>query len=58
MPPLLNLWRIGLTFILNLSPTDLNIDRGHLHMKDDLPTLFEGCGAKRSWVISAQDVGD
>ena len=31
-------------------PTVLN--RGHLLTKDYLPTKFEACGAKRSWVIS------
>ena len=58
MPSLPNLSRVGLTFDLHFSPTDLNIDRGHLLMKDYLPTKFEACGAKRSWVISAQGVGD
>ena len=33
-------------------PTDLNINRGHLLIKDYLPTKFEGYGAKRSLVIS------
>ena len=33
-------------------PTDLNINRGHLLMKDYLPTKFEDSGAKRSRVIS------
>ena len=33
-------------------PTDLNINRDHLLIKDYLPTKFEASGAKRSWVIS------
>ena len=33
-------------------PTDQTINRGHLLIKDNLPTKFEACGAKRSWVIS------
>ena len=37
---------------LDLWPTDLNINRGHLLIKDYLPTKFEASGAKRSWVIS------
>ena len=44
--------RIGLTFDLDLWPTDLNINRGHLLIKDFLPTKFEASGAKHSWVIS------
>ena len=50
--PFPNWSRIGLTFDLDLEPTDLNIDRGHLLIKDYLPTKFEACRAKRSWVIS------
>ena len=41
-----------MTFDLDLWPTDLNIDRGHLLTKDYLPTKFEASGAKCSWVIS------
>ena len=41
-----------MTFDLDLGPTDLNINRVHLLMKDYLPTKFEASGAKRSWVIS------
>ena len=41
-----------MTFDLDLWPTDLNINRGHLLIKDYLPTKFEGYGAKHSWVIS------
>ena len=33
-------------------PIDLNINRGHLLIKDYLPTKFEASGAKRSWFIS------
>ena len=36
----------------DLWPTDLNINRDHLPIKDYLPTKFEASGAKRSWVIS------
>ena len=41
-----------MTFDLDLWPTDLNINRGHLLIQDYLPTKFEPSGAKRSWVIS------
>ena len=41
-----------MTFDLDLWPTDLNINRGHLLIKGYLPTKFEASGAKRSWVIS------
>ena len=41
-----------MTFDLDLWPTDLNINRGHLLIKDYLPTKFEASGTKRSWVIS------
>ena len=41
-----------MTFDLDLWPTDLNINRGHLLIKDYLPNKFEASGAKRSWVIS------
>ena len=41
-----------MTFDLDLWPTDLNIKRDHLLIRDYLPTKFEACGAKRSWVIS------
>ena len=40
-----------MTFDLDLWPTDLNINRGHLLVKDYLPTKFEASGAKRSGVI-------
>ena len=49
--------RIGLTFDLDLSPTDLNIDRGHLLIKNYLPTKFEASWAKHSWVISCTRCG-
>ena len=48
MPPFPNLSRIGSTFDLDLSPTDLDIDGGHLLIKDYLPTKFEASRAKRS----------
>ena len=41
LPPFPNIMRIVLTFDLELSPTDVNINRGHLPMKDHLPTKFE-----------------
>ena len=41
-----------MTFDLDLWPTDLKINRDHLHTKDYLPTKFEASGAKRYWVIS------
>ena len=52
MPPFPNIWRIGLTFDLDLWPTDLKINRDHLLIKDYLPTKFEASGSKPSWVIS------
>ncbi len=36
----------------DLSPIDLNIDRGHLLIKCYLPTKFKASGAKCSWDIS------
>ena len=41
-----------MTFDLDFWPNDLNINSGHVLIKDYLPTKFEACGAKRSWVIS------
>ena len=35
----------------DLWPTDLNINRDHLLIKDYQPTKFEACRAKHSWVI-------
>ena len=52
MPPFPNILRIGLTFDLGLSPTNLNIDRGHLLMMNYLPTKFEAFRENHSWVIS------
>ena len=43
MPPLLQ----HMNDMLDLLPTDLNINRGHLLIKDYLPTKFEAFGAKR-----------
>ena len=51
MPPFPNMWRVGLTFDLYLWPTDLNVNRDHLLIKDYLPTKVEASGAKRCWVI-------
>ena len=42
----------------DLWPTDLNINRGHLLIKDYLPTKFEACGAKHSGVISCTRLRD
>ena len=41
-----------MTFDPDLWPTDLNINRDHLLIKDYLPTKFEATEAKHSWVIS------
>ena len=41
-----------MTFDLDFWPTDLNINRVHLLIKDYLPTKFEASGAKHAWVIS------
>ena len=41
-----------MNFDLDLWPSDLNINRGHLLIKDYLPTKFEASWAKRSWVNS------
>ena len=46
------MWETNMTFDLDLWPCDLNINRDHLIIMDYLPTKLEGCGAKRSWVIS------
>ena len=51
MPPFPNIRRVGLTFDLDLWPTDLNVNRDHLLIKDYLPTKFEASGAKCSRVI-------
>ena len=48
MPPFPNISRIGLTSDLDLSPTELNINTGHLLTKDYLPTEIEASGAKHS----------
>ena len=47
-----------MTFDLDLWPTDLNINRGHLLIKDYLPTKFEASGAKHSWVIRCTRLRD
>ena len=41
-----------MTFDLDLWPNDLNINRGQVLIKDNLPTKFEASGAKRFRVIS------
>ena len=41
-----------MTFVLDLQPTDLNINMDLLLIQDYLPTTFEASGAKHSWVIS------
>ena len=58
MPPFLNICIIGLTFDLDIWPTDLNINRDHLLIKDYLPTKFGASGVKRSWVISCTRLRD
>ena len=52
MPPFPNIRRVDLTFYLDLWPTDLNVNRDHLLIKDYLPTKFEASGTKCSRVIS------
>ena len=42
----------------DLWPTDLNINRNHLLIKDYRPVKFEASWAKRSWVISCTNLGD
>ena len=42
----------------DLSPTNLNFKRGHLLIKDYLPTKFEDCGAKHSRVFSCTRLRD
>ena len=51
MPPFPDISGIGLRFDLDLSPTDLNINRDHLLIEDYLPTNFEAYVVKHSWVI-------
>ena len=46
-----------MTFDLDLWPTDLNMNRDHLLIKDYLPTKFGASGAKRSWVIRCTRFG-
>ena len=41
----------------DLWPTDLNINTGHLLIKDYLPTKFEAFGAKHSWGIRRTKCG-
>ena len=41
----------------DLWPTDLNINRDHLLIKDYPPTKIEASGAKRSWVICCTRFG-
>ena len=38
-------------------PTDLDINRDHLLIKDYVPTKFEASRAKRSWIISCTRCG-
>ena len=47
-----NVWESDMTYDLDLWPTDLNINRGHLLIKDYLPSKFEASEAKLSGVIS------
>ena len=57
MPPFPNIWRISLTFDLDIWPTDLNINRNHLLIKVYLPTKFEAFWTKRSWIIRCTRFG-
>ena len=51
-------WETDMTFDLDLSPTDLNMNRGHLIIKDYLPSSkFEASWAKHSWIISCTKYG-
>ena len=43
-------WTIGLTFDLDLWPTDLSINRDHLLNKDYLPTKFEASDRGKSFL--------
>ena len=52
MPPFPNMWKVCLA----LWPTDQNINRDHLFIKDYVPTKFEASWANRSGV--SKDVGD
>ena len=45
-------WPLTLTW-----PTDLKINRGHVLIKDYLPTKFEASGGNRSWVIRCTRFG-
>ena len=56
LPP--KVWETDMTFDLDLWPTDLNINRDHLLIKDYLPTKFGASGAKCSWVISCTRLRD
>ena len=47
-----------MTFDLDLWPSELNINRDYLLIKDYLPTKFEASGAKRSGVISYTMLSD
>ena len=42
--------KTDITFDLDRWPTDLNINRDHLLIKDDLPTKFEACRIECSWL--------
>ena len=52
-----NVWETEMTFHLDLWPTDLNVNRDHLLIKDYLPTKFEASGAKCCWVIHCTRFG-
>ena len=47
-----------MTFDLDLWPTDLNINRDHLVIKDYLPTEFEASGTKRFLSYQLHKVGE
>ena len=46
-----------MTYDLDLWPTDLNINRDHLLIKDCLPKKFEASETERSWFISCTRYG-
>ena len=46
-------WESDMTFDIDLWPIDLYINRGHMLIKNYLPSKFKDHGAKRCWVISS-----
>ena len=58
MPLIPNISIMSLTFDIDLSPTDLNIDRGHLLIKDYLHKCLKLLGQSVLELTIAQGVGD